>query len=218
MKPSRTSDRHRMRLALCSAVCASALAAGAGALFISAGKPLSFQKLSESVRSGISGKQHVGDQANKLAKIEDAYLREISVCGDPKTSFEACRSVLLAAEPTLNDLELTLEGISRDWQREMMENSTSAVCERAGSDEYLAWSDYLSAQRRLMALLKPLDPTSPASRRAFSEQFQPIAASEAAAVRRVNSLALWPEGCARYWPSASLQPVFPDSEAAAVLP
>ncbi|HEV2277487.1 MAG TPA: hypothetical protein VGS02_04905 [Acidobacteriaceae bacterium] len=207
-----------MRLALLYAVCACALAAGAGTIFISAGKPLSFQKLSESVRSRMSGKQNVGDQANKLTLIEDAYLREISVCGDPKTSFEACRSVLLAAEPTLNDLELTLEGIRRAWQREMMENSTSAVCERAGSDEYLAWSDYLSAQRRLMALLKPLDSKSPASRKVFSEQFQPIAAGEAAAVRRVNSLPPWPQGCARYWPSASLQPVFPDSQAAAVLP
>lgn len=209
---SRTSrrDRQPMRLALRYTIWACALAAGA--FLISA---WFFPKFSDSVHSGVSAKTNADGHTSKLMQIEDAYRSETSACGDPERSLEACRSALLAAEPTLTRLELTLDNIAHAWQRQIIENSTSAVCERAGSDEYLAWSDYVSAQRHLMALLKPLDPRLPASRMLFSEQLQPIAASEAAAVLRVNGAPPWPRECARYWPAAHIEPTFRLSEAPA---
>ncbi|HKR25829.1 MAG TPA: hypothetical protein VJS11_00195 [Acidobacteriaceae bacterium] len=200
-----------MRLALRSTVWACALAAGGSLAFLISA--WFFPKLSDSVHSRVSAKTSVDDQAYRLTQVEEAYLRETSACHDPERFFEACRAALLTAEPTLNRLELTVDSIARAWQQQIMENSMSAACERAGSDEYLAWSDYVSAQRRLMALLKPLDPSFPASRTVFTEQLQPIAASEAASAQRVNSLPPWPMECARYWPAAHIQPTFRNSAA-----
>ena len=213
---SQASDRRRVRPPLRYAIWACALAAGAGVFLISAGKPLdsSFPKLSEFVRYRMPDTNSVDHQGYELTQSLDAYLRETSACRDREASFEACRSVLLAAEPALNHLEFTLDNLARVWQRQIIENSMSDVCEGAGSDEYLAWSEYISAQRRLLALLKPLDSGSLEGERLLSEQFQPNAVSDAAAVRRLNNLPPWPAECARYWPAVYIESTFRDGEAA----
>ena len=173
---------------------------GIGSVLSSSWKPLEkhFPKLNAFIHSDVSDQDDIDYQLYKLKQSEQEYKKETASCDDPNTSLAVCRSAFIAADPALVDIGTRIEKLTSTWQTEVAQRTMPDLCKQTGTREYKALGDYVFQEERGMAVMKGVDPKSPASVAAMNKELQTIAPDEAAAVAAVASFPPWPKECAKF--------------------
>lgn len=173
---------------------------GIGGVLSSSWKPLEkhFPKLNEFIHSDVSDQDDLNYQLYKLKESERTYKKAIAICNAPKTSLATCQSAFLSAEPALISIGSRISKLNNAWQAEVSGKTMPDVCKQRGTREYKALGEYVIQEQRVMAVMKGVDPKSPASVVAMNKQLQAIAPDEAAAVTVVTSFPPWPKECAEF--------------------
>ena len=199
--PKKKRKKWWLRLLLSHPILAYVvIVGGAGAFLSKYWKPIDryFPALNELIHSNVADQSDINYEVYKLKQSEQAYTKGIEVCNLQTTSLAACRSAYLASESALADISNRVGKLDSAWQNELDHRAMPDLCRQAGSNEYHALDQYVVQEQRVMAVMKAVDPKSPANVARMKEQLSSIGPAEVAAVATVTHLPPWPKQCAGY--------------------